>query len=684
MIFLLLTGALACSAPVYSQKTNQFIDSLETTLRNRISDSLRVSILTTLSSSYTFIDFKKGLQYAKDAVNLAERINDNLLKLKTNRQLALAYSLGGDYTSALTYENKALEYGQLLNDSTEIGTSFSNIGNFYHELGVYDEAYFYLTRAYSMLKTGHINHEDSVMMNIAIHNVGRVFKELGQYDIALQHLRLSRKTSYELKDNEGSPYSLDEIGDVMMRQGKYDSALNYLQHSLNETRQLIRDNPGTIVKELQTKTLYKIAMVFMFTGQEDKALAYFDSTYTLHKITNNQFGLAEVQLGRGILYLRQNDFIQAEEYFSDALTRARLLNARILEIKCYEQLARVSELTGDYKKALSYFKQYKVFNDSLFSSEMQQKLYRDQVRFATEAKDEQIESLIRQEEYRLSEIRKQELIRNVLVVVMALSGILLFTVYRSSQRRKQINKLLIQHQEEMKKRSQELEQLNQVKDKFFSIISHDLRSPINALAGVLNLIDKGAIEPHELPETMRELRNRFNYTRTLLNNLLDWTLVQMDKMTLRPSRINIHRMVAENIEMIQSLDAKKIEFVNSVPAETFGFADKNTINLVIRNLISNAQKFTNEGGKIEVSAQDLGKEWVLAVSDTGIGMNQQTLSMLFDKINPYSTRGTANEKGTGLGLILCKEFVDRNNGRIWAESAEGAGSTFRFTIPKSA
>jgi signal transduction histidine kinase len=427
-----------------------------------------------------------------------------------------------------------------------------------------------------------------------------------------------------------------------------------------------------------------MAMVYMLTDQENKALAYYDSTYQLHKITNNQFGLAEVQLGRGMLYLRQNDFLTAEEYFSDALTRARLLNARILEIKCYEQLARVNELTGDYKRALNFYRQYKIYNDSLFSSEMQQKLYRDQVRFATEAKDEQIEALIRQEENRLSEIRRQEQIRNVLVVAMALAAILLFTVYRSSQRRKHINKLLMEHQEEMKKRSQELEQLNQVKDKFFSIISHDLRSPINALAGVLNLLDKGAIEPHELPDTIKELKNRFNYTRALLNNLLDWTLVQMDKMTLRPTRINLYRMVEETVDMIISLDTKKIVITNHVPPDTFGYADKNTINLVIRNLINNAQKFTNEHGKIDITAEDLGKEWVITIADTGIGMKQETVEMLFDKVNPYSTRGTANEKGTGLGLILCKEFVERNNGRIWAQSSEGQGSTFRFTVPKSA
>nr|MCU0398490.1 HAMP domain-containing histidine kinase [Cyclobacteriaceae bacterium] len=143
------------------------------------------------------------------------------------------------------------------------------------------------------------------------------------------------------------------------------------------------------------------------------------------------------------------------------------------------------------------------------------------------------------------------------------------------------------------------------------------------------------------------------------------------------------RLVDENVEMIKALDTKNIQFINKVSEDTFALGDNNTINLVIRNLISNAQKFTNEGGAINIWAEDIGKEWVIAVSDTGIGMKPEVLNMLFDKINPYSTRGTANEKGTGLGLILCKEFVERNNGRIWAQSVEGTGSTFRFTLPKA-
>jgi len=123
--------------------------------------------------------------------------------------------------------------------------------------------------------------------------------------------------------------------------------------------------------------------------------------------------------------------------------------------------------------------------------------------------------------------------------------------------------------------------------------------------------------------------------------------------------------------------------VNSVPANAIALADSNTVNLVIRNLMTNAIKFTNDGGKVEMSAKEQNNELVISVKDNGIGMKSDVLKILFDKTAPYTTRGTANEKGTGLGLILCKEFVEKNGGKIWVESDEGQGSTFWFTLPKA-
>lgn len=666
IIYVLIS--LLASSEVHSQV---LIDSLESALEGDLTDSSRIGVLISLSREYQYTNINRSRVHADNALKIAEASNIRKQKVWAYQNLGTLYSLSGDYSSALRYDNLALQNSLENRDSANLSIDYNNVANDYYDLGEYDEAYYYFTQSYRIAQ----NTDDSLRMVIALHNVGRVFKELGQFDRALAHLNLSMDLSRKINDLEGIPYSLDEIGDVMLRKGEYDSALNILLTSLDLTR---KQN----VLILEPKTLAKLATVNLHSGKYDNALAYYDTTFLLHQRTGNEFGIAEVELGRGHVLVRQNKYDRAMQSINRSLELAKQSNARSLEIRGYQALAVLYELRQDFKNSLGYFKQFKQLEDSLFSQDMQEKLLRDQIRFETEEKDSEIAALNLERTIRDGTIKKQEFVRNILVVVMALSVILLATVYRSGQRRRQINTLLLRHQHEMETRSEELERLNQVKDKFFSIISHDLRSPINALAGLLDLLDKGAVRPDELSTHIHELKSRFNHTRTLLNNLLDWTLLQMDKLSLQPTRIDIQKMVDENIQLLGSVPNKEISLHNYIPAGTIGFADSNTVNLVLRNLMTNAIKFTNDGGEVTISAAEQDSQWLITVKDNGVGMNNDVLKILFDKTAPYTTRGTANEKGTGLGLILCKEFVEKNGGKIFVESEVEKGSKFSFTVPK--
>ncbi|MDQ2657258.1 MAG: tetratricopeptide repeat-containing sensor histidine kinase [Bacteroidota bacterium] len=647
------------------------VDSLKAALSGNIADTSKVGLLISLSREYQYANISKSREYAENALKIAESKNIHKHKIRAYHNLAGLYAISGDYSSALRYDNMALQSSVDNRDSANLSVDYNNVASDYYDLGEYDEAYSYFTQSYRIARATN----DSLRMAIALHNVGRVFKELGQYDRALDHLNLSMDMSRRINDFEGIPYSLDEIGDVMIRNGQYDSALSILLRSVNLTRE-------QKVFILEPKTLSKLAMVHSHAGDYDKALAYYDTTYLLHQRTGNKFGTAEVELGRGQVFIAQGKYDEAMQSINRSLALAKQTNARTLEIHGYQALSGLYEQRKDFAKSLKYFKQFKQLEDSLFSQDMQEKLLRDQIQFETEEKDTEIAALNQQRDLRDDTIKKQEFIRNILVVVMALSVILLATVYRSGQRRRQINTLLLRHQQEMETRSEELERLNQVKDKFFSIISHDLRSPINALAGLLDLLDKGAVKPEELSRHIHELKSRFNHTRTLLNNLLDWTLLQMDKLNLQPTRIDLRKIADENIQLLGAIPSKQITLHNNIPANTIGFADSNTVNLVLRNLMTNALKFTKDGGDVSIGAEDRGSEWLISVADNGVGMNDDVLNILFDKTAPYTTRGTANEKGTGLGLILCKEFVEKNGGRIFVESREGKGSKFSFTLPK--
>jgi signal transduction histidine kinase/Tfp pilus assembly protein PilF len=679
MTALLMGGSFITS----TAQSNKEIDSLETAIAQGIADTTRVNALIKLADLYAFKDFPKSLQYSTNAMELAEKIKNYKQRQRATQKLALNYYYKGDYTNALKYESIGLQAAISSKDSVAIARSHNNIGNYYYELGEYDEAYYFLTFAFKVLKKASRTNADSVTANISLHNLGRVFKELGQFEIALKHLRASRSISKAIRDKEGEPYSLEEIGDVKLRIGEYDSALYYLNLSVMEAKKLLQKNGSITLREDQSRIFSKIAKAYLGKKNYSNALAYYDSTFNLHALAANKFGIAEAELGRATVYQQQGKTDEAMAYTTKALGIAKEIKARVIEVSCYKLLTTLWEKKGDDKKALGYFKQFHALEDSLYSNEIQQKILRDQIGFETETLDDRIAVLTLREDERISRLKKSEFISNILVVVVALSAILLITVYRSGQRRKQINLLLLQHQEEMQKRSEELEQLNEVKDKFFSIISHDLRSPINALAGLMDLLDKGAIAPHELPVAIKELRTRFNHTRSLMNNLLDWTVLQMDKMHLQAGNVPLKKIVDENIELLGSIQSKHVNMINRIPETAIGYADSNTINLVIRNLITNAIKFTNDGGEIVLASEEKGNELVISIKDNGIGMTEEITKKLFDKVNPYSTRGTANEKGTGLGLILCKEFVEKNGGRIWVESTVDKGSTFWFTLPKA-
>ena len=635
-------------------------------------DSLKVDLLIRLSRAYEYADYPKSRKYAEDAVQLAEKIESDWAKGMGYVRLAFHEAREGNHASSLKFYNSGLQNFIQLKDSSKIAFTFNALGDTYRELGEFDDAYLYLTRSYQVAR----KMNDSLTMCFALHNIGVVFKELGQHEIAINHLTLSQKISDKINDINGIAYCNDELGDVYLGMKDFQQAEKYLRSALEHARQ---KKISVLIPRIQSH----LADLFYEMNDWDKSVIYYDSVYAINKELGNPYGIAQCELGKGKVLLKLERFSEAEGLFERSLKSTQELGARNLEIASYRELAALSELNGDYKKAVTYFKNFTALRDSLFSQKMMGNLFQDQLRFETEIKDSEIAALSQEKAKQDSTIRRQEFIRNILVVVVALAGILLFTIYRSGQRRKRINKLLLQHQEEIKHRSIELEQLNQVKDKFFSIISHDLRSPMNALLGILNLLENNQLKPEEFTKLTKELKIQFNHTKTLIGNLLDWALLQMDKLKIVPEKINLRTMVDENFKMLNSLHLKETNLVNQIKEGSIAWADTNMINLIFRNLILNGIKFTENGGTITVSAQDSGNEFTIAVADNGVGINEDIQKILFEKTTGYSSRGTANEKGTGLGLILCKEFVERNGGKIWLTSESGKGSTFFFTVKKA-
>ncbi len=241
-------------------------------------------------------------------------------------------------------------------------------------------------------------------------------------------------------------------------------------------------------------------------------------------------------------------------------------------------------------------------------------------------------------------------------------------------------------EEKVKLRTKELEVANATKDKFFSIIGHDLKGSFTTLIGFSELLieDFDELDDDGKLNFLTRIKKVSKNTYRLLQNLLDWASVQTGKIKYNPELFDIGYISKEIVEMQQEhAENKKISLVTDIPEETYVFADKNMINTIIRNLSSNSLKFTNEGGEVKISctkSQLCDESIDISITDNGIGMSEAKLSKLFTISEKVRTFGTAKEEGTGLGLILCKEFIEKNNGNIKVDSKIGEGSSFTFTL----
>lgn len=248
------------------------------------------------------------------------------------------------------------------------------------------------------------------------------------------------------------------------------------------------------------------------------------------------------------------------------------------------------------------------------------------------------------------------------------------------------NKEIEEQKAILERQRMELEALNSTKDKFFAIIAHDLKNPFSTVLGISELLAREfeSFDSDSLRNFITQIYKYSNNTFNLLENLLQWSMVQTGRMPLRPKIINLKDVIEENVELLVGNARQKGISIHVSPCRNCSaYVDVNQITTVVRNLISNAIKFTPHNGMIFCNTEDNGNYWLISVKDTGIGISDTDLAKLFRIDSNHTTLGTSEEKGTGLGLILCKEFVERNGGKIWVESKVGEGSTFSFTVPKT-
>ncbi len=637
-VYILLFTAFAIVFPAWPQ-VQSHIDSLEKLLETA-SPEERVQLFCQISELYWQRSYDTSLLMAIHANNIAGELDDPALMATSLYMIGNAHYLLGDFPTSMDYYLQALGLREELGDSNTIAGSYNNIGAVYLKMHDDRQALEYFKKAGELFRALGDEHQLFFILN----NIGAVYMESEILDTAFQYFQ----NAYEIADHTGNEVnqsvSLANMGETALAMGLYSRS-----------------------EEYQRKA-YEIS----------------------HKLGDKGM-MATIQSNLGRLYLKTGKMPEALQAFQESLILAKDIHSATIVQDNYKNLSEFYSLSGDQEKALHFYRLYDLIKDSILSQEGLMKIKELELKSNARSLEQEIQLLRMENEIQsLKQTRLKYGIASLTVITLAL--ILVFIIYHQRNRFKrettrilgEKNLLLEKANRKLQESEKHLKELNSTKNKFFSIIGHDLRNPLNALLGFSELISGNSREysSEEIQKYSQIINDAAKNIHMLIENLLEWSRSQSGSIEFNPRSSDLYPLVEGIIRIFQIQAEKKDITINmEIAKEMKIYADLNLLSTIIRNLVSNAVKFTTKKGRVLVSAEDTNEGVSVSVKDTGTGMTGEQLDTIFSLVHEPSTPGTAEEKGTGLGLILCKEFVDKHGGRIWAESEPGKGSTFTIIFP---
>lgn len=568
----------------------------------------------------------QSIEYFIKAYDLTNANERHFLKARTLNDLAKEYGYKGEYSKALKWYLATIEIAEEYDYKNIVSIVNDNIAHLYLEQKDYEQAMVFLQKSKSI----HEEIGNPVFLAETLSNIASTYADMNELDYAMYNINVSIATFEKEKILEWLAYCYEIKGKIYLKKNKNTWALYWYKQS-----------------EL------------------------------LHQQIEDDRGKIDLLNGMTQAYLNlQKDSI-AEVYALDAFNLSKKIGLRSGIKNSSNKLAKIFKNKKDFEKSLWYHEIYQATYESLSATSNEKALNMLKTRVAY---NQQKQQLILDNEKALAE---QKIYTYVFIVILFIFAIITFLIHRNEQEQKKLNLELRNKKTDLEEKQAYLNELNQTKNKLFSIIGHDLRGPIGAFQGLLKLFKEGEMTKEEFLNFVPKLKVDIDTISFTLNNLLSWGQTQMNGAITKHSVTNLDCIVEENIALLSEIaEAKSIALVNRIEPNCQIWSDPNQIDIIIRNLLSNALKFTPNNGQIVIGAIQKIKTCEIYVKDNGMGMSEDIISKLFEKDSNHTTYGTNNEKGTGLGLSLCKEMVEKNNGKIWVHSAIGKGSSFYFTIPR--
>lgn len=670
IIFLLVMTSLPLMSIGRKKST---ADSLEVQLI-LAEDDKRPALLLDISKSYLTTDPAMALKKANESLQKSRKLKNRVLEAEAMRLMSNIHrKVLSDHEMALQYALDALKIEEELVIPDKQVRTLICIAETYLGVGSYYKSLESLLKANILAESNNLGKEQATISLLK----GQVYLEMDNRPKALNAYRIALdKASREqqvLQEGE----ALFGLGMVHLKDRQYGASLTFLRQSRH-----IFGNAGSYERE---------AEVLLILGKNATQLGSIQSGEVLLEKAGKLFGNIGNVRGQartynlmGLLALKQDSHQLALDHLHKALDYAEKSNDKNVIRESFEALYEAYASLGNYKKALEYKDLLIAISEFIYSEESDRKMAEMQNRYEIKRKEDEIEMLRKDTEIGQLEIDRQKTQKNLFVLFsLMLLLMVAFSLFLYISK-KRTNKILKVRNSEIETKNNQLEQLNVTKDKFFSIISHDLKGPLNSLSSFSSLLinHTDSLSKEEIQMLAMDLDKSVKNLHSLLENLLEWARTQTDKIDINPVELNIGGVLKENVQLLANQAGnKEIKISVDTDYDMSVFADKNTTNTIVRNLLSNAIKFTHQGGSIKLAAKRFEKEVAISISDNGVGMSEEAIDKIFRIDQKHSTNGTANEKGTGLGLVLVKEFIEKNGGRLTIKSKEGAGSTFRFTLP---
>ncbi len=660
-----------CIVPTNGQdkSTEQLRDSI-IMLKNRSGFSLEnpiyIDLLNNLAYELRYYQVDSTFTLANEALKLSRKADYKKGESYALLRLGDYYSDNGESDNAIKHYSESLELANGMEDQLLALRIMNNLASEYTYKGDFAKALSGYLDGIEMAKD---NPNARRLLSIINENIANLFASQKDYEQSLDFYKQVKKINVDLGDPVSMAETASNLASVYADMGEMDYAMFNINSSITFfEKEKIMD---------WLAYAYEIKGKIYLNQQNFKwALHWYNQSELIHEGIEDDRGKIDLYNGMAEAYLAQGKDSLSKKYALDAYDISDRIKFAEGKQKCASTLYTIYKNSGDFEKALAYNELSQRISDTLHRNENKKSL----VLIKTKSEyDKQKNALIEANEKAMAKQKRYIYASLSLLVVLLL---IIFLVQRNQKIQKRLNGVLKAQKELLEKREEELQENNQTKTKLFSIIGHDLRGPIGALQGLLTMFSEGDISKSEFLDFLPKLRGDVDHIYFTLNNLLSWGQSQMNGSVTKPEVTSLETIVEENINLLSEIAKKKsIKIISELPENTLTWADSNQIDIVIRNLISNALKFTPENGMIKIEGYELSKHWQISIRDTGVGMDQETVDKLFDKNSNVTTYGTNNEKGTGLGLSLCKEMVEKNKGTIWVESTLRKGSTFFFTLP---